>query len=299
LSARGAALFLIVRDHEKAEEVFSVYGIHGEIISLDFRRASIVGAVLRAIRPSIIFNLAGYGVDPSERDELTAFQINAHLVQTICAAAAAQHADWNGPTVVHVGSALEYGAIGGHLPEDACPAPYTLYARSKLAGTHLLAGTCHSFGLIGVTVRLFTVYGPGERSSRLLPSLFETARTPEPLALTSGKQRRDFAYVEDVADGLLRLGRARARPGEVVNLATGRLTTVRCFAETAAELLAIPPRLLHFGVLPTRPEEMEHAEVSVGRLQRLTGWLPPTLPVDGIRKTIQFLSACQLQGALR
>jgi nucleoside-diphosphate-sugar epimerase len=281
-------LFLLVRDRDKAEEIFSKYGVGGEIISLDLRRASIVDGVLRAIRPCITFNLAGYGVDPTERDELTAFQINAHLVQTICAAVAGQHPQWGGPAIVHVGSALEYGVIGGDLPEDACPAPSTVYGQSKLAGTRLLVGACHRFGLGGVTARLFTVYGPGEHAGRLLPSLLETACTQAPLALTNGKQRRDFTYVEDVAEGLLGLGQARARPGEIVNLATGRLTTVRSFAETAADMLAMPPRLLRFGALPTRAEEMNHAEVNVDRLRRLIDWLPPTSPVDGIRKTIQF-----------
>jgi nucleoside-diphosphate-sugar epimerase len=290
-------LFLIVRDDDRAARIFSAYGIRGEIIPLDLRRASHVDRTLRTIRPSIIFNLAGYGVDPSERDELTAFQINAHLLGTIYAAVASQRPDWCGPAVVHVGSALEYGAIGGNLHEDACPAPSTLYGRSKLAGTRLAARACQGLPMTGVTARLFTVYGPGEHSGRLLPSLLETARTRAPLALTGGHQRRDFVYVEDVAEGLARLGRAHVRPGEVVNLATGCLTTVRSFAETAAELLELPTSLLQFGALPTRADEMDHADVAVERLQSLTGWLPPTPPVDGIRKTIQF-DRCAINPAL-
>ena len=110
------------------------------------------------------------------------------------------------------------------------------------------------------------------------------------LALTAGGQRRDFTYVEDVAAGLLRLGVSSAEPGEVVNLATGRLTTVREFSLTAAKVCRIPAERLEFGRLSTRPEEMEHTGVSLDRLKRLTDWAPATDPAQGIRKTAAFYS---------
>ena len=150
-----------------------------------------------------------------------------------------------------------------------------------------------------MTARLFTVYGPGEHRGRLLPSLLETARQPGKLALTAGGQRRDFTYVEDVAAGLLRLGVSSAEPGEVVNLATGRLTTVREFSLTAAKVCRIPAERLEFGRLSTRPEEMEHTGVSLDRLKRLTDWphkpsyravIYATDPAQGIRKTAAFYS---------
>jgi nucleoside-diphosphate-sugar epimerase len=139
-----------------------------------------------------------------------------------------------------------------------------------------------------VTVRLFTVYGPGEHQGRLLPSLLEAARRGTPIRLTAGWHKRDFTYVEDVAEGLLCLGAGSAPPGAVVNLATGRLTSIRSFVETAAGILGILRKHLEFGVLPTRPEEMEHEDVTVDRLLALTGWVPPT-PIDtGIRRTVEW-----------
>jgi nucleoside-diphosphate-sugar epimerase len=105
--------------------------------------------------------------------------------------------------------------------------------------------------------------------------------------LTSGDQRRDFTYVEDVADALLRLGRTATGPGEVVNVATGHLLTVRRFAEVAARVLGLADGQLVFGALPTRAEEMEHDPVNVSRLAVLTGWTPPTSVEDGIRRTVR------------
>jgi nucleoside-diphosphate-sugar epimerase len=136
--------------------------------------------------------------------------------------------------------------------------------------------------------RLFTVYGPGEHSGRLLPSLLAGARENRPIALSAGEQKRDFVYVEDVVEALLRLGASDTGPGEVVNVATGRLTSVRRFVETAAEVLAIPAEHLRFGALQPRFQESEHGDVTIEKLRRLTGWTPQTAIEEGIRRTRDY-----------
>ena len=289
LCASGATVGLVVRDRTSAEQIFRKFGVRGDIHELDLRAPLALRTLFEDLEPAIIFNLAGYGVERSERDEEMAYQINAQLVQAICEAAAkTRDEEWSGQNIVHVGSALAYGTLGGNLSEDSIPHPTTPYGKSKLAGTRFLSACCQAYHTKGLTARLFTVYGPGEHRGRLLPSLLETAKTGKSLELTAGTQTRDFTYVEDVAEGLLRLGLSTAQPGEIVNLATGHLTSVRSFTETAAQVLGIPSGGLDFGALPTRTEEMEHAAVTVERLQRLTGWAPPTSIADGIRKSLEF-----------
>ena len=192
-------------------------------------------SAIRRLRPAITFNLAGYGVDPAQHDEATAYQINAELPGAVAEAlAGCQDPAWPGQYLVHVGSGAEYGDAGGDLREDGPARPTSLYGNSKWHGTRAVTERCRELGLRGLTARLFTVYGPGERAGRLLPSLLEVRRTGRALPLSPGLQRRDFTYIEDVADGLLKLGLASAEPGEIVNLASGRLTTVRAFVEIAA-----------------------------------------------------------------
>ncbi len=289
LCAQNAIVCLVVRDKAIAEKIFEKYPIHGDIFELDLTDFDAIQKLFQKMRPSITFNLAGYGVDPSERDERSAFQINAHLVNTICEVIAkTRDPKWLGQDIVHVGSALEYGAIKGNLSESSIPNPTALYGKSKLVGTQFLSDHCRNRGIKGLTARLFTVYGPGEHAGRLLPSLLETAKTGKPLSLTHGEQKRDFTYVEDIAEGLLRLGLVTAKPGEIVNLATGKLLSVRSFVETAAEILQIPHERLKFGTIPTRSEEMNHSEVALERLQQLITWVPPTGVAEGIRKTFDF-----------
>jgi len=289
LCEQGARLFLVVRDAARAEQIFSTCGARGEVVEFDLNRLEALRELIAKLRPSIIFNLAGYGVDPSERDEGDAYRVNADLPRRLLEAIAERHDEkWPGQNLIHAGSALEYGEIGGDLAEDSRAEPTTLYGKSKLAGAQAVAQCCVEYGVGGLTARLFTVYGPGEHEGRLLPSLIEAARTGQAIRLTDGRQRRDFTYVADVAEGLLRLGMSPAAPGEIVNLATGRLIAVRQFVEQAAQILNISEERLLFGALPTRPEEMNHSPVAIDRLRRLTGWTPPTGIQDGIREAWDF-----------
>lgn len=288
LAHAGARAILVARNASSIST--AVRTANASVVEADLSREATVREVLAGLEPAVVFNLAGYGVDRGERDERLALTINAELprwiVETL--AGTADQA-WSGQRLVHVGSALEYGEIGGDLSESSSPNPTTLYGRTKLAGTLAVQRACSGREVRGLTARLFTVYGWGEHAGRLLPSLMRAAIHNEPIPLSAGLQRRDFTYVEDVAEGLLRLGAVAggAAPGEVVNLATGRLTTVREFATEAARVLGIAPERLAFGALPTRAEEMQHDPVSIERLRELLGWAPSTPVADGVREALR------------
>jgi nucleoside-diphosphate-sugar epimerase len=202
-----------------------------------------------------------------------------------------QDQNWGGQQIVHIGSALEYGTTDGDLSEDSLPTPTTAYGQTKLAGTQVLSEYNARIQLKGMTARLFTVYGPGEHAGRLLPSLINMATNGQSLELTAGLQERDFIYVGDVAEGLLRIGSTASTNISIVNLATGHLLAVRGFIEIVADSLSIPAGKLNFGVIPTREEEMQHAPVAVSRLKQLTDWLPQTEVRQGIHKTMDFLKS--------
>ena len=289
LTAAGAHLVCPVRDVGGARMLMAEYGIVADVVPVDLLDAAAVVRLFDVHRPTITFNLAGYGIDRSEQDETCAWRINAELVGRLGELVQPHTADsWTGMRLVHTGSALEYGAIGGDLAEDSIPNPTTLYGQTKLAGTRSLVDR----GLPNtVTARLFTVYGAGEHAGRLLPTLLEARRLGTTVPLSPGSQQRDFTYVEDVADGLLRLGLLPSVPGGVVNLATGTLCSVRSFAQTSASVLGIPAERLDFGALQQRNDEMPHEPVSVDRLRQSIAWVPGTSVANGVLRTARFLDA--------
>lgn len=289
LSRTGARLTLGVRDAAAAKPIFARWGVQGVTVEIDLARPGTAGELVEAYDPQVIFNLAGYGVDRSEEDSELGTRINTELVCELADAVKLTNpGDWSGQRFVHVGSAFEYGWVGGDLSEDGPVEPIGWYGASKLKATQELVARTKREGLKSITARLFTVYGPGEHRGRLLPSLLEAARSEDPLSLTAGTQRRDFTYVEDVAEGLLRLATLDRCADPVVNLATGKLFSVRSFAEMASGVLGIGSQRLRFGAIPQRGEEMMHEPVSTQRLNRLISWIPSTKIEDGVRKTLQF-----------
>lgn len=297
LRAQGAHLTCAVRTTNAAERLTSEH-LGSVVVRRDLADLDALPHWIPALKPAIVFNLAGYGVDRGETDEPTATRLNHRFVEALGRVVATlPHDRWEGPRLVHVGSALEYGTTGGMLAEESPCTPTTLYGKTKLAGTHALQAVVRETGLDACIARLFTVYGPGEHTGRLLPTLVRAAVDGARVTLSTGEQRRDFAYVEDVAEGLLRLAVSDVAPGEIVNLGTGTMQRVRTFAETTAGVLGIPADRLHFGVVPVRAEEMQHDGVSVTRMRVLTRWTPGDDIAEGVARTVARLTEARLRAA--
>ena len=290
LRAQGAHLTCAVRTVADAERLTSEH-LGSVVVRRDLSDLELLSSWIPALRPAIVFNLAGYGVDRAERDEAEADRMNHRFTAALGRVVSTlPHDQWQGLRLVHVGSALEYGTTGGELTEGSECAPTTVYGRSKLAGTLALQAIARDTGLDACIARCFTVFGPGEHPGRLLPTLLGAAADGTAVPLSDGLQRRDFTYVEDVAEGLLRLAVSDAAPGEIVHLASGEMHTVRAFAEVAASLIHLPHVRLHFGAIPVRPEEMRHDGVSVTRLRTLTRWSPTGDLAEGVARTVGRLS---------
>jgi nucleoside-diphosphate-sugar epimerase len=293
LTQAGAIVTVAVRRREDFARLAFRWGIDADTVAFDALADDSASRTISMTAPDIVFNLAGYGVDRGETDARLMSRVNEVLVAQLAQALARTTPDagWRGRRLVHAGSALEYGLIEGTATEDGPARPHTEYGRTKLAGTEALREVAAATGLSSVTARAFTVFGPGEHQGRLLPTIRQAAMSGVPATLSSGLQRRDFCYVEDVAEGMLRLGLSDGSPGEIVNLATGQTTTVREFAETAAAVLELPVDRLLFGTEPLRADEMRIVGVDVSRLKQRTGWMPDTDLERGIRRAVRFESA--------
>lgn len=288
LATKGARVTVVARDVESTRAMLSARGVRCEVRAYDLARPGELARLISALRPVVVFNLAGYGVDPTERDESLAIRLNTDLVAEL-AEAVLPDSQWRGQALVHVGSALEFGTTLGDFSDPWSCSPTTLYGRTKLAGSQKLREITLRRGVKAFTARLFTVYGPGEHNSRLVPTLLAATKHDAPIPLTAGAQLRDFTFVSDVAHGLLRLGvQHEALAERALNLATGVLTPVRTFVESAARVFGIAPERLQFGALPTRTEEMSHDPVSTAALEQRLHWKPVVGIEQGLAETLAF-----------
>ncbi len=295
LGALGADVHLAIRDAAALEALRETYELTGSPHVADLTQSGAARELCHRLRPAVVFNLAGYGVEPTERDERLAELLNHQLPREL-AHALLQHraSDWVGQSLVHAGSALEYGPVSGPISVATPSQPNTSYGITKLAGAAAIEGAA-ALGLAAVEARIFTAYGPGEHATRLLPTLMRARRTGELVALTNGDQRRDFVHVAEIAESLLRLGVSPRSGFRVVNVATGQLRSAREFVLASANVLQLPAEQLGFGLKPYLKEEMWHGEVSVAELEEETGASPRLTIEAGVREAVEFM---RLKGLL-
>jgi nucleoside-diphosphate-sugar epimerase len=120
---------------------------------------------------------------------------------------------------------------------------------------------------------------------RLVPVVIKSLLAGQPCRLTPGTQQRDFVHVEDVADALAAI--ARARVDGAVNVGTSTAVPVAVVARAIARLLERPD-LVQLGALPARPETPPCTVAAPGRLREVLGWRPRYDLLAGLRQTIDW-----------
>jgi nucleoside-diphosphate-sugar epimerase len=206
------------------------------ILELDLRDTAAIERMLAAVRPQWVFHLAAHGAYSWQRDVETMIRVN--VAATAALLAAARAADVR--AFVNVGSSSEYG-LKGHAPrEDEWLQPNSHYAVTKAAGTHLTA-LAAAEGLPAVTLRLYSIYGPWEDPGRLIPALVREAASGSLPALAAPDTARDFVYVHDCCEALLRAAQrgAPGGPGATLNVGSGRQTRLDELVELARRSLGV------------------------------------------------------------
>jgi UDP-glucose 4-epimerase len=234
-----------------------------------------------------LIHLAGYGVRAGDRDAEAMFRINVVLTHRLVQEASA----WGAKAVFIAGSGSEYDTTLADKPvtENHPLECFKLYGASKAAGGICALATASVHDLPLAVGRIFGVFGPGEPSHRLLPALFHALHHRDRVALSTGSQKRDLLYIDDVIAAVLDLVEKleQTRDKIVVNIASGSPITIRSFAEMACEEFGAPKSLLGFGDIPLRPDETMYFSGDPTRLMRLTGWRPQFDLRSGIRRSIE------------
>jgi nucleoside-diphosphate-sugar epimerase len=156
---------------------------------------------------------------------------------------------------VGIGTCFEYLPSEKPLPTDAQLAPTSPYAACKAAAWLALSQTLPHSGVDFAWCRLFYLYGEGEDSRRLVPTLRQCLSEGRSVNLTSGNQVRDFLDVQQA--GRLIAEIALSERLGAVNVCSGRAVTVRKLAESIADEYGRRD-LLNFGVRKENPVDPPH-----------------------------------------
>lgn len=160
-----------------------------------------IAALVEAVQPTVIFHTAAAGVGYGTGTLNQMLQINSLGLQSLLEAAAKLPTP---PHVVIAGSGFEYAVEDRPTKETDPLQPFTPYGLSKAVSSVIAA---YYAAKMPVTVlRLFSIYGTGERAPRLVPYIIEAAVKGESILLTACEQQRDYTFVDDIAEAFFRVG---------------------------------------------------------------------------------------------
>jgi dolichol-phosphate mannosyltransferase len=192
---------------------------------------------------------------------------------------------------VNAGSSSEYGYQAQAAREDFRIEPNSHYAISKASAAHYCQFAARKFGFRATTARLYSIYGPYEEPTRLIPTLLIHGLNGDFPPLVSPNTARDFVYVDDAVDALIRIaGEEMVVPGAIYNIASGAQTTISEIVEKTRTLLDVPKEPV-WGGMRSRSWDTEVWFGDPAAIGKDIGWVAETDLHHGLSLTAEWLRA--------
>ncbi len=257
-----------------------------EIVEGELRSYERVHAATRGVE--VVFHQGALpSVPRSVQDPLTTSAVNVEGTLNVLLAAR----DEGVRRVICASSSSVYGN-SGDLPrfETANPDPISPYGVSKLAAERYCVSFSRVYPLQTVALRYFNVFGPNQdptsQYAAVVPRFITAIADGRPVAIYGdGEQRRDFTYVENVVEANVLAAVTEGVSGAVLNVATGRPTSVNELAETIGSLLG---RSVERDDQPERTGDVRDSWADVTRSRDLLGWAPRIGLEEGLRLAAEF-----------
>ena len=242
-----------------------------------------IAEVVRETKPQWIFHLAAYGAYSVQTDLRLMIDTNLNGAVNLVEAAHASGCE----AFVNTGSSSEYG-FKDHAPaETEVLEPNSDYAVTKSAATLYCQSAARRLGLPIVTLRLYSVYGPYEEPTRLVPTLIREGRRGVLPPLVRPDIARDYVYVEDVCDAYLAAARdASKHAGAIYNVGTGDQTTIREIVDVCRKLLPIREEP-SWDTMGARSWDTDRWVSDPSLIKAELGWRARTDLESGLRRTIE------------
>ncbi len=220
------------------------------------------------------------GVATAEAGALECETGNVLPVKLLLAAATAAGVS----RVLLASTGLVYGAHGATPRRETDPlAPGSDYARSKRDAEEWIEAWAGRGDGCGEVLRFANVYGPDSGPDTVVGKALAQARAGGPIALRDPRPVRDFLWIDDAAEALVRLLAADPGPGfHRVNVGSGQGRSIGAMAAALAQAAGVtvaPP-----GEPPA--DEAPTLVLDVGRLRARTGWAPCTPLAEGLRRCL-------------
>lgn len=270
----------------------------GDCFVCDIQDRDRLNAIVRQINPTYVFHLAA---NKSRSARIADFRqcIDQNLIGTLNLLEACQLAACM-PRFISVGTCEEYGGAEPPYFETLRESPVSAYSCSKVAVTQLLQTFHRIHGLPVVVLRPSLAYGPGQGAEMFLPALIRSLLSGQRFAMSRGEQTRDYVYIDDVVDAMLRAAVSQDATGQVINICSGEPTKIVDVARCIVELIgSAAADLLDVGKIDYRHGEAMNYWADRTRAGQLLGWEPSVSLPDGLARTVEhYRASCSPQRTL-
>src|SRR5450830_35477 len=259
-----------------------------KVIAVDLTDNSATKNLVDNIQPQTVFDCVAYGAYSFEEDAgkiyATNFQSLVNLVDLLSKRPIS--------AFVHAGSSSEYGTnSGGPLEQDVCE-PNSHYAVSKVAAENFLRYVGKQKAFPCAHLRLYSIYGPFEDTSRLIPNVVKCAMAGKLPPFVDARTSRDFVHVDDTCRAFI-MAAARMSPdlhGETFNIGSGHKTTIGELAQLVRDEFGIA-ELPQFGTMEGRSWDLPDWYSNPSKAERILGWKASTGLAEGLRSMSHWLTS--------
>ena len=265
-----------------------------EVVEGELRSYERVHAATRGVE--IVFHQGALpSVPRSVQDPLTTSAVNVEGTLNVLLAAR----DSGVRRVVFASSSSVYGNTGD-LPrvETQHTDPISPYGVSKLAAERYCVAFSRVYDLETVALRYFNVFGPRQdprsQYAAVVPRFIAAIAADRPVTIYGdGSQSRDFTYVGNVVEANLLAADAPGVNGAVLNIATGRKTTVNELVEAVGEMLGLPAEKQF---LPDRAGDVRDSWADITAARELLGFEPRVGLEEGLRRAAEAFTGAAALG---
>ncbi len=252
----------------------------------DIRNASSVKKAMAGV--DVVYHLAAIrSVVRSVEDPFLSHEVNATGTVVLLEAAAGEGIEH----FLFTSTSAVYGENGrSHQGEEGPFCPVSPYGIAKLASENYATHYFAHKGIPTTSFRIFNVYGPAQnpesKYSLVIPGVMSRILKGEsPVIDGTGKQKRDFVYIDDVLSAMLVATKQPRSFGRVYNVGSGQSVSV---LELVQKLIKLSGKNLKPKFGPRRPGDPDSTRADVSRLRRELGWRPEFDLEAGLTRTVQW-----------
>lgn len=239
-----------------------------------------VRALVRSVKPAVVFHMAAYGAYPLQKDFRRIIESNVVGTANLLDAISGIDVE----AFINAGSSSEYGFKRKAMKETDYLNPTFNYAAAKASASLLCQAFARAYKKPVTTLRFFSVYGPWEEPGRFIPTIICNALRGRSIDLTAGKEVRDFVYVEDAVDACIRAAKNPVS-GEMINIGTGIQTRVAMVGKKVAAAFNVETRV---GRYKPRSWDTSCWRADTTKAKRILGWSAVHSIDDGLQKSIKW-----------